>query len=163
MLLEMSRDLIDDRGVKSLKLKVMRVRNGQEPLPLPKYQSDHAAGMDLLADIEGEIVLQPLERRAVPTGLALELPPGFEGQVRPRSGLALKHGVTCLNAPGTIDADYRGEVLVILANLSATPYALKRGERIAQLVIAEVCRANLIEAPELTATRRGPGGFGSTG
>lgn len=149
--------------MKSVPLKIQRVRAGQKELPLPQYQSDHAAGMDLLADIEGEIVLQPLERRAVPTGLAIELPPGFEGQVRPRSGLALTHGITCLNAPGTIDADYRGEVLVILANLSSAPYTLRRGERIAQLVIAEACRAELIEAPELTPTGRGPGGFGSTG
>jgi dUTP pyrophosphatase len=149
--------------VKSVQVKIQRVRAGQQPLPLPQYQSDHAAGMDLLADIEGEIVLQPLERHAVPTGLAIELPPGCEAQVRPRSGLALRHGITCLNAPGTIDADYRGEVMVILANLSSAPYTLRRGERVAQLVIAEVCRAELLEAPELTATRRGSGGFGSTG
>jgi len=148
--------------VKSVPVKIQCVRTGPQRLPLPRYQSDHAAGMDLLADIEGEIVLQPLERRAVPTGLAIELPPGFEAQVRPRSGLALRHGITCLNAPGTIDADYRGEVMVILANLSSAPYTLRRGDRVAQLVIAEVCRAELLEA-ELTPTRRGPGGFGSTG
>ncbi len=149
--------------MKTVLLKVKRVRARQELLPLPQYQSEQAAGMDLLADIESEIVLQPLERRAVPTGLALELPPGFEAQVRPRSGLALKHGVTCLNSPGTIDADYRGEVQVILANLSNAPFTLKRGERIAQLVIAEVCRADLTEAAELAPTHRGPSGFGSTG
>ena len=149
--------------MKSVDLKIRRVRASQQQLPLPQYQSAHAAGMDLLADIEADLVLQPLERRAVPTGLAIELPPGFEGQVRPRSGLALRHGITCLNTPGTIDPDYRGEVLVILANLSAAPYTLRRGDRIAQLVIAEVCRAELVESPELTPTRRGPGGFGSTG
>jgi dUTP pyrophosphatase len=119
--------------------------------------------MDLRADIEQAIVLQPLERRAVPTGWAVELPPGFEGQVRPRSGLALRHGVTCLNAPGTIDADYRGEIQVILANLSSSPFTLNPGERIAQLVIAEVWRAEVTEVSELTPTARGPSGFGSTG
>jgi dUTP pyrophosphatase len=104
-----------------------------------------------------------MERRAVPTGLAIALPEGFEAQVRPRSGLALRHGVTCLNSPGTIDADYRGEVQVILANLSATPFSLKRGERIAQLVVAPVVRAALLEVEVLPVTTRGSGGFGSTG
>jgi len=104
-----------------------------------------------------------MERKAVPTGLAIALPEGFEAQVRPRSGLALRHGVTCLNSPGTIDADYRGEVQVILANLSSTPFSLKRGERIAQLVVAPVVRAALVEVEVLPTTTRGSGGFGSTG
>jgi dUTP pyrophosphatase len=144
-------------------VQVQRVRSHAEPLPLPRYQTDGASGMDLLADIDGEWTLQPLERRAVPTGLAVALPPGFEAQVRPRSGLALRHGVTCLNSPGTIDADYRGEVQVILANLSGTPFSLRRGERIAQLIVAPVVRAALVEVEVLPATTRGSGGFGSTG
>jgi dUTP pyrophosphatase len=144
-------------------VEVRRVRTHSEPLPLPRYQTDGAAGMDLLADIDGEWTLAPLERRAIPTGLALALPMGFEGQVRPRSGLALKHGVTCLNSPGTIDSDYRGEVQVILANLSTTPFTLRRGERIAQLVLAPVVRAALVEVEVLPVTTRGSGGFGSTG
>ncbi len=119
--------------------------------------------MDLLADLAEDRVLAPLERSAVPTGLALELPPGFEGQVRPRSGLALKSGLTVLNAPGTIDADYRGEVQVLLVNLSSSAVTLRRGDRIAQLVVAPVTRAQLVEVSELTDTDRGTGGFGSTG
>jgi dUTP pyrophosphatase len=144
-------------------VQVRRVRAHTEPLPLPRYQTDGAAGLDLLADIDGEWTLAPMERRAVPTGLALALPPGFEGQVRPRSGLALKSGVTCLNSPGTIDSDYRGEVQVILANLSTTPFRLRRGERVAQLVVAPVVRAALVEVEVLPMTTRGSGGFGSTG
>ena len=119
--------------------------------------------MDLLADVEAPVTLGPLERTAVPTGIALELPAGFEGQVRPRSGLALKHGLTCLNSPGTIDADYRGEVKVILVNLSNTPFTLHRGDRIAQLVIAPVTRVAWREVAALDDTERGAGGFGSTG
>ena len=144
-------------------VQVQRVRSHAEPLPLPRYQTEGAAGLDLLADIDGDWTLQPLERRAVPTGLAIALPEGFEAQVRPRSGLALRHGVTCLNSPGTIDSDYRGEVQVILANLSTTPFSLRRGERIAQLVISPVVRAALVEVEVLPATTRGAGGFGSTG
>jgi dUTP pyrophosphatase len=119
--------------------------------------------MDLAADIDTPLTLAPLERRAVPTGIAVEIPPGFEGQVRPRSGLALKHGIGCLNAPGTIDADYRGEILVILVNLSNVPFSLARGDRIAQLVIAPVARAELQQVAALTDTSRGGSGFGSTG
>lgn len=147
-------------------VRVRRVRPappGTEPLPLPRYQTELAAGLDLLADIEGERTLQPLERTLVPTGLALALPPGYEGQVRPRSGLAVKHGLTCLNSPGTIDADYRGEVHVCLVNLSSTPFTLRRGERIAQLVVAPVSHARLVEVDVLDDTARGTGGFGSTG
>ena len=144
-------------------VQVRRVRAHPEPLPLPRYQTEGAAGLDLLADIDAEWTLAPMERRAVPTGLAIALPEGFEAQVRPRSGLALRNGVTCLNSPGTVDADYRGEVQVILANLSPTPFSLKRGERIAQLVVAPVVRAALVEVEVLPVTTRGGGGFGSTG
>ena len=134
-----------------------------ESLPLPAYQSDGAAGLDLLAAVEAPLTLPPLGRALVPTGLVLALPQGYEAQVRPRSGLAAKHGVTVLNSPGTVDADYRGEVKVILVNLSDTPFAIARGERIAQMVIAPVTRARLVEATELDGTARGAGGFGSTG
>ncbi len=146
-----------------VQVQLQRVRAHAEPLPLPRYQTEGAAGLDLLADIEGEWTLAPMERRAVPTGLAIAIPAGFEAQVRPRSGLALRHGVTCLNSPGTIDSDYRGEVQVILANLSGTPFSLRRGERIAQLVVAPVVRAALVEVEVLPTTTRGSGGFGSTG
>lgn len=132
-------------------------------LPLPAYQSEDAAGLDLLAAVEEPVTLPPLGRALVPTGLAMALPSGYEAQVRPRSGLAAKHGVTVLNSPGTIDADYRGEVKVILVNLSDTPFTIDRGERIAQMVIAPVSRAHLVEAEALDVTVRGSGGFGSTG
>lgn len=147
-----------------LTLQVLRVRpNHPDPLPLPRYETALAAGMDLRADIDGERTLLPLERMAVPTGLALALPPGYEAQVRPRSGLALKHGVTMLNSPGTIDADYRGEVHAILVNLSQEPFTLRRGDRVAQLVVAPVTTAELQEVSVLDTTPRGEGGFGSTG
>jgi dUTP pyrophosphatase len=148
-----------------VQVKVRRVRVGAAPLPLPRYQTEGSAGLDLCADIDGELELElaPFERRAIPTGLALELPRGYEAQVRSRSGLALKHGVVCLNSPGTVDSDYRGEVQVILANLSQQPFRLKRGERIAQLVIAPVTHATLVEVEQLSDTPRGSGGFGSTG
>ncbi|NBC40506.1 MULTISPECIES: dUTP diphosphatase [Corallococcus] len=147
----------------SLTVPVRRVRSHPDPLPLPRHETELAAGLDLRADIEGERVLQPLERMAVPTGLAFALPPGFEGQVRPRSGLALRHGVTCLNSPGTVDADYRGEVQVLLVNLSNTPFTLRRGDRVAQLVVAPVTATVLREVEVLEVTSRGDGGFGSTG
>jgi dUTP pyrophosphatase len=136
-----------------------------EGLPLPAYQSAHAAGLDLLAAVPEHtpLVLAPGKHAMVPTGLSIALPPGFEAQVRPRSGLAAKHGVTVLNSPGTIDADYRGEILVILINHGAEPLAIKRGERIAQMVIAPVVQAELVAVATLSATDRGSGGFGSTG
>jgi dUTP pyrophosphatase len=147
-----------------LTLQVRRVRPDQpDPLPLPRYETALAAGMDLRADIAGERFLRPLERTVVPTGLAIAIPPGYEGQVRPRSGLALKHGVTLLNAPGTIDADYRGEVQVILVNLSQDSFTLRRGDRIAQLIVAPVTAVELQEVAVLEDTPRGEGGFGSTG
>ena len=136
-----------------------------EGLPEPKYQSSGAAGLDLIAATpEGEpILLAPGMRAAAPTGLVLELPEGFEAQVRPRSGLALRHGVTVLNSPGTIDADYRGEIIVLLINLGTEPFLVKRGSRIAQLVISRVERVNLEFRTQLSETVRGPKGFGSTG
>jgi dUTP pyrophosphatase len=134
-------------------------------LPLPAYETAHAAGMDLRAAVpeDGPLTLHPGDRRPVPTGLAIAIPPGFEGQVRPRSGLALRHGVTCLNSPGTVDADYRGEVMVILINHGAEAFVVRRGERIAQLLISPVVQASWREVAELDATARGDGGFGSTG
>lgn len=131
--------------------------------PLPAYETPQSAGVDLRAHLESPVVLAPGERALVPTGLHVEIPPGFEGQVRPRSGLALQRGLTVLNAPGTIDADYRGEVGVILINLSQEPQRLESGERIAQLVFAPVARAELVEVERLADSRRGAGGFGSTG
>ena len=136
-----------------------------EGLPLPAYETAQAAGMDLRAAVPDDepLTLRPGSRFAVPTGLAFALPPGFEGQVRPRSGLALKHGVTCLNTPGTVDADYRGEVKVILVNHGEEDFVIRRGERIAQLVIAPVIQAAWAEVESLDDTARGAGGFGSTG
>jgi len=140
---------------------VRRVGNRGPPLELPRYMSDGAAGLDLRAD--EALALAPGERRLVPTGIAVAIPPGHEGQVRPRSGLALKHGLGMPNAPGTIDSDYRGEVGVILVNWGSEPVRLERGERIAQLVVAPVTRAELVPVEELPGTSRGGGGFGSTG
>lgn len=131
--------------------------------PLPKYQTSGSAGMDVRAFLEEPIVLKPLERKLIPTGLFFEIPQGFEMQVRPRSGLAYKKGVTVLNSPGTIDADYRGEVGVLLVNLSKEEFTVESGERIAQLIIAKHEAPELIEVNELTDTERGAGGFGSTG
>ena len=145
-----------------MNVKVTRLRNRRgEPLPLPRYQTAGAAGLDLCADVGFE--LPPMGRKLVPTGLALEIPAGYEGQIRPRSGLAAKSGVTVLNAPGTIDSDYRGEVQVCLVNLSSEPFRAARGERIAQLVLAPVMRAELTEVESLAPSARGDGGFGSTG
>jgi dUTP pyrophosphatase len=142
-------------------LRVFRVASRGPPLELPRYETAGAAGLDLRAD--EALTLAPGERRTVPTGLAIELPPGHEGQVRPRSGLAARHGVGLLNAPGTIDADYRGEVAVILVNHGAEPVAFARGDRIAQLVIAPIVRVEVVLVEELAETGRGGGGFGSTG
>ncbi len=147
-----------------LQIAVRRLPHG-EGLPLPRAQTDGAAGMDLVAALpeDAPVTLAPRERVAVPTGLELAIPPGYEGQVRPRSGLAFKHGLTVVNAPGTIDSDYRGEVKVLLINLGADPVEIARGERIAQLVIAPVTVADLITVEKLDETTRGIGGFGSTG
>ncbi len=147
-----------------VEVRVIRLPHGAD-LPLPSYQSAAAAGLDLVAAVAADtpMLIAPGRWVAVPTGIALELAPGTEGQVRPRSGLAARHGVTVLNAPGTIDADYRGEVKVLLINLGAEPFPVTRGLRIAQLVIARVARARLVESSELAVTARGVGGFGSTG
>lgn len=131
--------------------------------PLPAYETDLSAGMDIRAFLREDIVMKPLERAMVPTGLFIELPPGYEAQVRPRSGLAIKKGITVLNTPGTIDADYRGEVKVILVNLSSEEYVVKDGERVAQMIISAHAKAEWIEVDELMETSRGAGGFGHTG
>ena len=130
--------------------------------PLPKFQTELSAGMDLSAHLTEDITLKSLERKLIPTGLFLELPAGFEAQIRPRSGLAIKNGISVLNSPGTIDADYRGEIGVILVNLSADDFTVQNGDRIAQMVIAKYETANFVEVEELTDTERGIGGFGST-
>jgi dUTP pyrophosphatase len=148
----------------SPQLRLRRLPHGAG-LPLPRYQSAHAAGIDLAAAVAADapVTLAPGARSLIPTGFAIALPEGFEAQVRPRSGLAAHHGVTVLNTPGTIDADYRGEIQVILVNLGAEPFTVMRGLRIAQLVIAPVSRASVIETDALDDTARGAGGFGSTG
>lgn len=146
----------------TLALSIERLPHARD-LPLPRYMTDDAAGMDLHAAVEQDLVLAPGARALVPTGLRMALPPRHEGQVRPRSGLALRHGVTVLNAPGTIDADYRGEVQVLLVNLGQEPFTVRRGDRIAQLVVAPVTHVAVREVASLGATARGAGGFGSTG
>lgn len=142
-------------------MKVKIINTSQHALP--KYETIASAGMDLRANLEEPITLQSLERQLIPTGLFMELPVGFEAQIRPRSGLAFKYGLTCLNTPGTIDADYRGEIKVLLVNLSKEPFTIENGERIAQMVIAKHEQAEWIEVEELSDTQRGAGGFGSTG
>ena len=148
----------------TVKVEVRQLPNG-EGLALPAYQSELAAGLDLLAAVpeDAPIVLAPGKYTLVPTGLSIALPAGFEAQVRPRSGLAARHGITVLNAPGTVDADYRGEIGVPLINHSDVPFTIRRGERIAQMVIASVVQVELVPVASLTATERGSGGFGSTG
>src|SRR3990170_3801026 len=148
----------------SVTVRALRLPHG-ESLPLPSYQSAHAAGLDLVAAVPREepVKLPPGARALVPTGFVLELPQGYEAQVRPRSGLALKHGITMLNSPGTIDADYRGELMVLLINHGREPFLVRRGDRIAQLVIAPVASVEIVAADALGGTVRGPGGFGSTG
>jgi dUTP pyrophosphatase len=152
----------DGEILMTVRLELKRLPHGAD-LAVPAYQSDLAAGLDLQAAVEEMIVLDPGQRVLVPTGLAMAIPAGFEGQVRPRSGLAARHGVTVLNTPGTIDADYRGEVKVILINLGDVPFQIERGARIAQLVIAPVHQAQIVEVGDLSETDRGGGGFGSTG
>jgi dUTP diphosphatase len=148
----------------SLQLRIQRLAHAAD-LPLPRYETAGAAGMDLIAanPADGPIVLAPMQRALVPTGLVFQLEPGFEAQVRPRSGLAFKHGVTVLNAPGTIDADYRGEVQVLLVNLGSEPFTIARGMRIAQMVIAPVTMVEPVEVGQVEGTGRAAGGFGSTG
>lgn len=148
----------------TIKVDIRQLPHGQD-LALPAYQSTDAAGLDLLAAVPADapLVLAPGKYAMVPTGLTIALPPGYEAQVRPRSGLAAKHGVTVLNSPGTIDADYRGEINVLLINHGEAPFAIRRGERIAQMVIAPVVQAQLVPVSALPSTGRGSGGFGSTG
>jgi dUTP pyrophosphatase len=148
----------------AIELRIMRLPHAAD-LPLPAYQSELAAGFDLIAAVPADapIMIAPGKWMAIPTGLVLALPPGTEGQVRPRSGLAARHGITVLNSPGTIDADYRGEIHVLLVNLGTESFAVARGTRIAQLVVTPVIRAQVIEAEKLDNTRRGAQGFGSTG
>lgn len=146
----------------SLEVRVVRLVHAIG-LPLPSYATRHSAGADLVAALDKPVVLEPGDRRAIPTGLVMEIPDGYEGQVRPRSGLALRQGLTVANAPGTIDADYRGEVKVLLVNLGSKAVTITRGERIAQLVIAPVERVQFTEAGYVVPTARGKGGFGSTG
>ncbi len=145
-----------------VKISVQRLPHGAD-LPLPAYATAQSAGLDLMAAIEGDIALAPGARQLVPTGLSIALPAGYEAQVRPRSGLALKHGITVLNSPGTIDADYRGEVKVLLVNHGAEPFVLKRGDRVAQMVVAPVTRIAWSVVETLDETARGAGGYGSTG
>ena len=147
-----------------VEVRIMQLPHGAD-LPLPAYQTAHAAGLDLLAAVPAgtPLTLAPGARALVPTGIAIALPPDCEAQVRPRSGLAVKHGLTVLNTPGTIDADYRGEVQVLLINLGQAPVAIERGMRIAQMVVSPVARARLTAAASLDITQRGTGGFGSTG
>ena len=142
-------------------MEIKVINKGRQPLP--EYATPLSAGLDLRANIEESIVLRPMERQLIGTGLYIALPPGYEAQVRPRSGLALKHGITVLNTPGTIDADYRGEVRVLLINLSAEPFTINEGERIAQMVIARHEHAELTLVEELDETERGAGGYGHTG
>lgn len=147
-----------------MKLTVQIARKaGTEDLPLPAYQSEHASGMDLLAAVEGPLTVEPGGRTIVPTGLFIAVPPGYEAQVRARSGLAAKKGICVLNGPGTVDADYRGEVGVILANLGGEPFVVERGMRVAQMVIAPVVQVELQKVDKLPETERGAGGFGSSG
>jgi dUTP pyrophosphatase len=146
----------------SVDVKVTRLPHGAD-LPMPEYQSAQAAGLDLLAAVATDVIIAPGKRALVPTGIAIALPHGTEAQVRPRSGLAARNGVTVLNTPGTIDADYRGEIQVILINLGDEPYVVQRGARIAQMVIAPVLHATLSETEALSGTQRGGSGFGSTG
>jgi dUTP pyrophosphatase len=148
----------------AVKVDVRQLPHGRG-LMLPAYQSAHAAGLDLLAAVpeDSPMLISPGQRALVPTGISVALPDGYEAQIRPRSGLASKHGITVLNAPGTIDADYRGEINVLLINHGDAPFAIRRGERIAQMVIASVLRAELVATNSLSSTERGGGGFGSTG
>jgi len=145
-------------------VRIVRLPHAAD-LPLPQYQSALAAGLDLIAAVPADrpVELVPGARALIPTGIAIALPPGTEGQIRPRSGLAIRHGITVLNSPGTVDSDYRGELQVILVNLGSEPFVIQRGMRVAQLVIAPILQANVVEIGDLDVTKRATGGFGSTG
>jgi len=144
-------------------MRHIKALKDNESIELPRYESPGASGMDIRAFLEKDVIIEPLGREKIPTGLKIEIPKGYEAQVRPRSGLALKHGITVLNSPGTIDSDYRGPLEIILVNLSGENYTVKNGERIAQLVFSKVCRMSFKPAKKLSVTRRSQGGFGSTG
>ncbi len=147
-----------------IKIKIKRIRGERdEEIPLPRYMTERSSGMDLFAAVDQEVTLEPGERKLIPTGISFSIPAGYEGQIRPRSGLAMQNGITLVNTPGTIDADYRGEVGVLLINLGQQTFQVKRGDRIAQLVIVPVCRALLELTDELDNTSRSEGGFGHTG
>ncbi|MGH7855781.1 MAG: dUTP diphosphatase [Candidatus Binatia bacterium] len=141
----------------------VRVRRLREGVELPRYMTERAAGLDLAAALDGEVTIAPLARATIPTGIAIALPPGYEAQIRPRSGLAERHGLTLLNTPGTIDADYRGEIRVIVVNLGEAPVTIRPGERIAQMIVGPVARVSWQEVADLDETERGSGGFGHTG
>lgn len=148
--------------MKKINLKIKR-KHGTEDLPLPSYASEGSSGMDLYADVENEFIIAPGKIKLISTGIYIDLPLGYEAQIRPRSGLALKHGITVLNTPGTIDSDYRGLISVILINLGKEPYIVSRGDRVAQMIIKEVIQADLEETEQLQPTKRNDGGFGHTG
>ena len=148
--------------MEQLRIEIRRIRPGVNQLDLPAYMTEGAAGMDLCADIDHDRTLAPLERALIPAGLAIALPPGFEAQIRPRSGLALRQGLTMINSPGTIDSDYRGEIQLIAINLGSEPIVIHRGQRIAQMIIQRVVRAEWVEVEELPSSARESGGFGHT-
>jgi dUTP pyrophosphatase len=147
--------------METVKTYVQRIA-GNEDIPLPKYMTEQAAGMDIFAALEADEMIAPGERKKIPTGIAIALPEGYEAQIRPRSGLAIHHGITLLNSPGTIDADYRGEIALIVINHGNAPFVVQRGMRLAQMVISKVCRAQWVESSNLNETARGNGGFGHT-
>jgi dUTP pyrophosphatase len=147
--------------IEKIQVSIQRLP-GTEDLPLPVYMTDQAAGMDLMAAVEAEVTIPPGERKLIPTGVTVAIPEGYEAEIRPRSGLALHHGVTLVNAPGTIDADYRGEVGIILINHGRAPFVVRRGDRIAQMVVHRVCRVCWAVCGDLSSTERGDGGFGHT-
>lgn len=147
--------------MEKITLKVKRTKDSN--LPLPVYETDGSAGMDLRASLDGDVILEPGEIKLISTGIAISIPMGYEGQIRPRSGLAFKHGIGMVNSPGTIDSDYRGEVRIIMINYGKKPFTIKHGDRIAQLIIARICNAVIEEVFELDSTKRGQGGFGHSG
>ncbi len=154
--------MADFNAGEKIKIKITRLRENKD-LPLPTYATEGSAGMDLFADVENEIVIKPGEITMIPTGIAIELPPGYEAQIRPRSGLAINYGITLLNTPGTIDSDYRGEIKVILINLGKDDFVVKRGDRIAQMIVSKYTKVEWEETSKLNTTKRGEGGFGHTG
>ncbi|MEE9912180.1 MAG: dUTP diphosphatase [Deltaproteobacteria bacterium] len=147
--------------MEKIKVRIQKIA-GHEDIPLPRYMTEQAAGMDIFAAVPSDEIIQPRERRKIPTGIAVSLPEGYEAQIRPRSGLAIHQGITLLNSPGTIDADYRGEIALIVINHSDAPFVVQRGMRLAQMVIQKVCQAQWIESSNLDETARGSGGFGHT-